>query len=157
MLIDIKNTKFKFLIICLLILGHSLTYSQANGDPVYDENYNSYRIVAIKNSNDSAQSISNTITVEKPYTLYIPNAFSPDGDGFNDYFRVVAQGLKDYSIEIYNRWGQMVFKSNDITNQWDGKFNNKPMPSASYVYKIKTSDYKTENEVLSSGTVSLIR
>ena len=130
-------------------------YSQTIGDPIYDPNVDSYRIIAI--SNDSLESRSNTISVEKPYALYAPTAFSPDGDGINDYFNVVGQGLTNYTIEIYNRWGQMVFKSTTLDNQWDGKFQQKNSPPGTYVYKIKTTDFGTELKLIKSGTVSLVR
>ena len=130
-------------------------YSQTIGDPIYDPNVDSYRVIAI--SNDSLESRSNTISVEKPYALYAPTAFSPDGDGINDYFNIVGQGLTDYIIEIYNRWGQMVFKSTTLDNQWDGKFQQKNSPPGTYVYKIKTTDFGTELKLIKSGTVSLVR
>ena len=148
---------FNWFIFLFLTLYSSLVYSQMTGPPTYNEKYNTYRVVAIKNINNQIVSVSNYISVEKPYTLYIPNAFSPDGDGNNDFFKVVSQGIKDFNIEIYNRWGQMVFKSNDLNNQWDGNFKDKPMPSGSYIYKIKTSDFGTNNEYLESGTIALVR
>ena len=131
------------------------SFAQSLGDPIYDDNIDSYRLIAV--SNDSIESISNTISVEKPYALYAPNAFSPDGDGINDYFNVVGQGLTNYIIEIYNRWGQMVFKSTNINNQWDGKFQQINSPPGTYVYKIKTTDFGTELKLIKSGTVSLVR
>ena len=145
-------------IILFLILSLFITetyYSQTIGDPIYDPNVDSYRVIAI--SNDSLESRSNTISVEKPYALYAPTAFSPDGDGINDYFNIVGQGLTDYIIEIYNRWGQMVFKSTALDNQWDGKFQQKNSPPGTYVYKIKTTDFGTELKLIKSGTVSLVR
>ena len=142
-----------FLILSLFI--SKTYYSQTIGDPIYDPNVDSYRIIAI--SNDSLESRSNTISVEKPYALYAPTAFSPDGDGINDYFNVVGQGLTNYILEIYNRWGQMVFKSTNLDNQWDGKFQQINSPPGTYVYKIKTTDFGTELKLIKSGTVSLVR
>ena len=46
--------------------------------------------------------------------------FPPDGDGVNDYFQIFGQGFTDYEIEIYNRWGQMVYKSVDFNEKWNG-------------------------------------
>ena len=131
------------------------SFAQSIGDLTYDDNIDSYRLIAV--SNDSIESTSNTISVEKPYALYAPNAFSPDGDGINDYFNVVGQGLTNYIIEIYNRWGQMVFKSTNLDNQWDGKFQQINSPPGTYVYKIKTTDFGTELKLIKSGTVSLVR
>ena len=139
----------------LFITSAFSSFAQSIGDPKYDDNIDSYRLIAV--SNDSIESISNTISVEKPYALYAPNAFSPDGDGINDYFNVVGQGLTNYIIEIYNRWGQMVFKSTNLDNQWDGKFQQINSPAGTYVYKIKTTDFGTELKLIKSGTVSLVR
>ena len=151
MKIIIKNIVF----LTLLIASAFNSFAQSLGDPTYDDNIDSYRLIAV--SNDSIESISNTISVEKPYALYAPNAFSPDGDGINDYFNVVGQGLTNYIIEIYNRWGQMVFKSTNLDNQWDGKFQQINSPPGTYVYKIKTTDFGTELKLIKSGTVSLVR
>ena len=142
-----------FLILSLFI--NETHHSQTIGDPIYDPNVDSYRIIAI--SNDSLESRSNTISVEKPYALYAPTAFSPDGDGINDYFNVVGQGLTNYTIEIYNRWGQMVFKSNDMSVKWDGNFRNKKAPAGTYVYKVNSVDFGSEIRLIKSGSVSLVR
>ena len=142
-----------FLILSLFI--SEIHYSQTIGDPIYDPNIDSYRIIAI--SNDSLESRSNTISVEKPYALYAPTAFSPDGDGINDYFNVIGQGLTNYTIEIYNRWGQMVFKSNDMSVKWDGNFRNKKAPAGTYVYKVNSVDFGSEIRLIKSGSVSLVR
>ena len=139
----------------LFITSAFSSFAQSIGDLTYDDNIDSYRLIAV--SNDSIESTSNTISVEKPYALYAPNAFSPDGDGINDYFNVVGQGLTNYIIEIYNRWGQMVFKSTNLDNQWDGKFQQINSPPGTYVYKIKTTDFGTELKLIKSGTVSLVR
>jgi gliding motility-associated-like protein len=144
-------------LVILMLFPVGIIHSQYSGDPAYNENLNTYRIVAVKNLNEQIVSVSNTVSVEKPYTLYVPNAFSPDNDGINDYFRILGQGLTDIEVEVYNRWGQMVFKSYDMDDQWDGRFKGKMMPVGSYVYKIKTKDYGSDQNFLKSGTVALIR
>ena len=131
--------------------------SQTNNELEYNENLNIYRVVALRNQNDQIVSISNSVSVEKPYALYSPNAFSPDGDGINDFFKVSGQGMIDFVIQIYNRWGQMVYKSTDLSQGWDGTFKGKNLPTGSYVYKIKTSKYGVEQKLVKSGSISLIR
>ncbi len=150
-----KINSIHIILFFLYVILSNSSIGQTSNIPVYNPNVDSYRIVAI--SNDSLESISNTISVEKPYALYAPNAFSPDGDGINDFFNVAGQGLTDYVIEIYNRWGQMVFIANDINEKWDGTFKNKKVPAGTYVYKIKSKDFGTELRIIKSGTVSLIR
>ena len=122
----------------ILIILNSLNFTgQTNID--YNENYNKYRIVAYQNSDEQIFSISNVVSVEKPYALYSPNAFSPDGDGLNDFFSVSGQGINDIQVEIFNRWGQMVFKSYSTEDKWDGTIRGKDLPTVTYVYKIKTN------------------
>ena len=145
----------KIIFLTLVITSCFNSYAQLLGDPTYDDNVDSYRLIAL--SNDSIESTSNTISVEKPYALYAPNAFSPDGDGINDYFNVVGQGLSNYIIEVYNRSVQMVFKSTRLDNQWDGKFQQINSPPGTYVYKIKTTDFGVDLKLIKSGTVSLVR
>lgn len=131
--------------------------SQTNNELEYNENLNIYRVVALRNQNDQIVSISNAVSVEKPYALYSPNAFSPDGDGINDFFKVSGQGMIDFVIQIYNRWGQMVYKSTDLSQGWDGTFKGKNLPTGSYVYKIKTSKYGVEQKLVKSGSIALVR
>ena len=150
-----KSLTHIILFLILFLFKSETYYSQTIGDPIYDPNVDSYRIIAI--SNDSLESRSNTISVEKPYALYAPTAFSPDGDGINDYFNVIGQGLTNYTIEIYNRWGQMVFKSNDMSVKWDGNFRNKKAPAGTYVYKVNSVDFGSEIRLIKSGSVSLVR
>ena len=147
----------QFIVTLILCFNILVIQAQSSSDTIYNEYFNTYRIVAIQNLNNQITSVSNTVSVEKPYTLYIPNAFSPDDDGINDYFRIWGQGVTDLEVEIYNRWGQMVFKSNNMDEQWDGKFKGKIMPSGSYVYKVKSKDYGSGQDFLKSGTVALIR
>jgi len=146
------------LILLILIFSNvSINYAQASSDLNYDENLNIYRVVALRNQNNLIESVSNAVVVEKPYALYSPNAFSPDGDGINDFFKISGQGIIDYQIEIFNRWGQMVYKSLDLGKGWDGTFKGKNLPTGTYVYKIKTSKYGVELKLVKSGSVALVR
>jgi len=72
-----------------------------------------------------------------PFTM--PNAFSPDGDGFNEVFRPVTlpEKISSYNMYIYDRWGQQVFFTNDVTQGWDGNINGSPAQIGGYVYYLK--------------------
>lgn len=142
----------------ILMLGNTLFLtSQSNNEILYNEFYNVYRVVAVRNLNDQIISTSNAVSVEKPYALYAPNAFSPDSDGINDFFKISGQGILDFQIEIYNRWGQMVYKSDDLSKGWNGTFKGKNLPTGSYVYKIKTIQNGNGEELVKTGTVALVR
>jgi gliding motility-associated-like protein len=91
-------------------------------------------------------------------SLYIPNSFSPNADGLNDVFKVLGEGIVDFHIEIFNRWGEMVYQSFDFENGWDGKIrlNNKIAPQGIYVYQIQVTD-KTKKTENFSGRILLLR
>lgn len=96
----------------------------------------------------------------KVYTgpeFYVPNAFTPNGDGRNDIFRVIAPGVPklDFFV-IWNRWGQEIFRSNDLKGGWDGKINGTLAPSDTYVWMVQGVDY-TGRTFNRKGTVTLIR
>jgi len=72
-----------------------------------------------------------------PQCMFIPNAFTPNGDGLNDVFQAIsACPVTYYKMYIYNRWGEKLFESNDISIGWDGTKNGVPCPGDAYVYLI---------------------
>jgi gliding motility-associated-like protein len=84
--------------------------------------------------------------------LIIPNVFSPNGDGTNDKWDIAGlRGVTNCTVEIFNRWGQLVYNSHGYNNPWDGTWKGKPVPVATYYYVIKTV---TQNY---NGWVALIR
>ena len=115
------------------------------------QNYDIYRVVAYSN-NIEVHSISNIIKVPQEHAIFVPNVFSPDGDNTNDVFQVMGRGLDHITIEIYNRWGQMVFEAPHLNEAWDGTFRGKPCPIGTYVYQLKVDALTSQ-----SGTITLIR
>ncbi|PID94780.1 MAG: hypothetical protein CSA89_00640 [Bacteroidales bacterium] len=71
--------------------------------------------------------------------LEIPNAFSPNGDGINDEFRVIFKSIASYNIMIVNRWGRTVYKSTNPSVGWDGRIGNKPAAEGTYYYIIEAT------------------
>lgn len=99
------------------------------------------------------------ITIGTTYCvdIMIPNAFTPNGDGKNEVFKpLIPVPLPGYRMQIFNRWGVLVFETTDTNKGWDGNASGQPQPSATYVYKI---NYKTPlgKEQQQSGTLVLIR
>ena len=88
--------------------------------------------------------------------LYIPNTFTPNGDGKNDEFKVAYTSITSYSCRIYTQWGKKVFDSDDITRGWDGKIGGSNAPTGVYFYVIyaKGNDGVEYNK---KGTVNLLR
>jgi gliding motility-associated-like protein len=89
--------------------------------------------------------------------LYVPNAFTPNGDNINDYFRPIALGIKSLDkFEVYNRWGQLVYSNTDLERGWDGTFGGRPQDPAGFVWIAEATDYAGKKVKL-KGTVVLIR
>ena len=142
--------------IFFLILTRLVGVAQ-NNELVYNENMNIYRVVAVQNENEQIVSVSNTIAVEKPLALYAPNAFSPDGDGVNDFFSIKGQGAENFSLEVYNRWGQMVYQSDDLNEQWNGEYRGSQVPMGTYVYQVKAINVSGDKTMVKKGSVVLVR
>jgi len=98
------------------------------------------------------------VYIKDIYTIYIPNAFTPDGDGFNEEFKPELYNIKSdgYSFLIFNRWGALIFETNDVSKAWNGTYNGNPCWADTYIYSIQYIDIdgiiRTEY-----GSVTLIR
>jgi gliding motility-associated-like protein len=93
--------------------------------------------------------------VQSP-NVYIPNAFTANGDGLNDVFKWVPVFVKDFHIEIYNRWGGKLFESDNKLDFWDGKIEGDPVASDVFFYILNYTGY---NGVSASkkGNFTIIR
>jgi gliding motility-associated-like protein len=103
---------------------------------------------------------SGSVNVTNDCYMSIPNVFTPNGDGLNDYFfprSLLTSGLTSFSINIYNRWGQLVFTSTSLDGAgWDGKFNGSDQPEGVYVYIIDAT-FKDGQKEHHQGNVTLLR
>lgn len=89
--------------------------------------------------------------------VYIPSAFTPNNDNLNETFGVVDNTtLQFFSLQIYSKWGQLIFNSNDVTQKWDGTFKGKKMPNGSYVWMLNYTNIRGR-KFYEQGTVMLIR
>jgi len=100
---------------------------------------------------------SNSIRINVEPTLYIPNTFSPNGDNINDNFQVFGLGILSYEIHIFNRWGELVYSSEDINEVWDGTSKGKLLSGDIYVYKIFVSTSTINDKHPYFGKVLLLR
>ncbi|WP_340153346.1 gliding motility-associated C-terminal domain-containing protein [uncultured Marivirga sp.] len=140
------------ILIATVILAANASFG--NVDP--DKKPTKFRILAVSASNDSVMSASNVITLFQPFSIELPTAFTPNGDGLNDSFGAVAKGVKEYKMIIYNRFGDVVFSTSDINTKWNGTVKGNEAPSGGYVYQV----YARGNEgqgVDRSGKVILIK
>ena len=92
--------------------------------------------------------------------FFVPNAFTPNGDGTNDEFKVGHScDLSEYTIQIFNRWGQMVYESHDSQEGWDGTFAGQEVPEGIYTYKIQYLwyVYGLDRVREHTGTITIMR
>jgi gliding motility-associated-like protein len=101
------------------------------------------------------------INVNEELVYYVPNSFTPSGDGTNDEFvPVFTSGyeLFNYSLLVFNRWGEVVFESNDASKGWDGTYGDKAaVQDGTYVWKISFVEKKTQKTKVITGNVNLIK
>jgi len=96
------------------------------------------------------------IFVLNEYILYIPNAFSPDGDDNNETFRVYSKGVKTITLQVFNRWGEKMFESNELMNGWDGYYKGKEQLPEVYVY-VAQLEFLDGYKTIKKGSVTLIK
>lgn len=96
------------------------------------------------------------ISVEEPTTCFIPNAFTPNGNGPNDVFMVYGMNIDDFELRVYDRWGMLLFTTTDINRGWDGTFQGHRCQEDVYVWKLSYLDNFGQRNV-QYGHVSLIR
>ena len=100
-------------------------------------------------------STSNVACAPVTSTLYIPTAFTPNGDGLNDSFKVMGTYIYKYHLQIYDRWGTKVFESHSLNNSWDGRFRGK-IEDGVYLFLIHATGADSKMHVF-SGSVTVIR
>ena len=113
----------------------------------------------IANSNQCQDSASYQVVIKPDFTIYIPDAFTPNQDGVNDFFEVsgLLSYIKSYNLKVFNQWGDLVFESIDYQDSWDGyDFKGFKMPLDTYVWKIYIEDYLGKINLL-TGKVLLAK
>jgi gliding motility-associated-like protein len=141
--------------------GGNLEYTWSNGstDSIVAVTDQGNYWVKVKDHNCCIN--SDTVYV-KVYQYFIPNAFTPNGDGKNDVFRVLGQ-YRDirFNMYIYDRWGQLIFHSENIDDGWDGTCKNSPCLTGTYAWLINIDflgqDIVHKGSVTLKGTVILLR
>ena len=102
-------------------------------------------------------SITKPITILDEFYLYIPNSFTPDNNRVNSTFSVSAIGVEEFYIKIFNRWGELLFQSNDVDFEWDGTFNGEVVRDGTYVWKIEYKSIHDDELQLLVGHVNALR
>ena len=102
------------------------------------------------------QSVSNAVPILKDPNLFHPTAFTPNGDNLNDNFTVFGQYVVGFDMQIFNRWGEMLFSTKDIQTGWDGTYRGNEMPEGTYTFIAHITD-RAGRTFKRSGSVLLLR
>jgi gliding motility-associated-like protein len=135
-----------------------MSYDQ-NPSYLYTEVGNYVVALIVKSDFGCSDTIVKFVPVGEDFNLYIPNSFTPNEDGINDVFQPKGNGISKYTLEIFDRWGEKVFQTNDFLEGWDGKYmgrGTKLISEGTYVWKVKLINVFSESKEF-TGHVTLMK
>lgn len=88
--------------------------------------------------------------------VYAPNTFSPNDDKINEVFYAYATNISNFKMQVFDRWGQLLFTTEQLENGWDGTFLGKKVTDDIYAWKASFTDYKSKQHVV-TGHIEVLR
>ncbi len=141
--------------------GDETTSTATNPIHTYPQEPGSYTIILTAfSAGGCSDQATLTIVVREDQVIYVPNAFTPDGDEFNNEFKpVLSEGfdLYNYTLLIYNRWGEVIFESMNAEAGWDGTYHGKPVKEGAYSWTIRVKNRTEDKFNVYNGHVLVIR
>lgn len=151
--------------------GHTYDWSMPEGTPATstDETPTVFYPEGVPNDYEVTLTVTNeygcfntkvhTVNVLTDVIIYAPNAFTPDGDQYNEGWSVWIDGIDiyDFNCQIYNRWGEIVWESFDASATWNGTYSSDIAPEGAYVWVVQAKEGTTDKRIEFRGTVTLLR
>ena len=111
------------------------------------------------NKHGCRDSITKIVIIDDVFLFYMPTAFSPNGDGINDNFKVVGEGFdaNNFNMSIFNKWGQLVFETSNPNISWDGNYKGNPVTDGVYIWKIETKEKHSPIIHHKDGFITILR
>jgi gliding motility-associated-like protein len=154
---EIQITDFSSLNIgCSLHISDGTSYSDCTTNHVFQDTGTYYITQRVINEIGCIDSLVIKVVVSPEYRLWIPNAFTPNGDGLNDWFLPSTSGIESFEMIIYNRWGEDIYTSKDMKRGWDGTSKGADCPQGAYVYHLTVTPFKQAKKTF-VGSVTLLR
>lgn len=146
------------------LFGDSVSPNMSNEEnPIiqYPDNYGGIYTTCLIAINDEgcSDTTCQELEIKDEFIIYVPNTFTPDGDGINDFFGPSILGVEPagYEFLIFNRWGQLIFESNSLNDWWDGTYQGAKAPIDTYVWKIKMDKTAESTFEKLTGHVNIIK
>ena len=137
------------------------TSTQEHPSHTYPEQARNYYVtLVVANSHGCTDTATQLIVVENQVIFYVPNTFTPDGDLFNPNFLPIftaGYDIYNFNLVIFNRWGEIVFESNNARYGWDGTYGGMPSPDGTYTWQIQYKELFKDKHVLIRGHFNLLR
>ncbi|MBU2018955.1 MAG: gliding motility-associated C-terminal domain-containing protein [Bacteroidetes bacterium] len=163
------NTKVNFENMSIGAVDYKWTFEEANPGTSNEENptvyfpdgfTGNYKVeLMAKNAFGCVDIAKEIVEVLPEVLLFAPNSFTPDNDQFNQEWFVEIAGIDEYSfdLEINDRWGNIIWKNNDVNGRWDGTMDGQIVPLGMYTWNMKVKDLLTSKKYTFTGMINLIR
>ncbi|MGB0432404.1 MAG: gliding motility-associated C-terminal domain-containing protein, partial [Bacteroidia bacterium] len=137
-------------------LNTRYTYQKVGEYQVLLKAYN--RHINYGDTIDCVDSIINTIIIDPEVLVYIPNVFTPNNDGpnANNVFKPIVTDAQEYSVKVFNRWGELMWYSQNPEDSWNGEFQGEPCTEGVYLYVVNVKNHLSKDYEF-TGTVTLLR
>jgi gliding motility-associated-like protein len=157
--VNVINTSTEDVTTWRYVFGDGNYATFEDGTHIYEQ-WGTYPIIQyVTNTFGCKDTAVRYITVHPDIMVYIPNAFTPDGNGHNDVFLPVITGseITYYNLQIFNRWGEMIFRSNDESIGWDGSVNGIETQDGAYTWLLEMRHIQSDDAIKKQGSVTLLR
>jgi gliding motility-associated-like protein len=140
----------------------SPTYSQLQ-NPVFNYPIGEVGVypttLIVTSSYGCVDTVTYNMNVIQDIIMYAPNSFTPDGDEHNQDWRFAIQGIDVYSFNLmlFNKWGEIIWETNDVNSSWDGTYNGKIVQAGSYFWRASAKDIMNDGKHEFSGTINVLR
>lgn len=127
-----------------------------NPTNIFDEPGTYFITLVAEDDKGCKDTITKPINIEEEWYVYVPNTFTPDGDRSNTVFEVSTIGVSELHIDIYNRWGELIFSAHDPDFEWDGTYNGTYVNDGTYTYKLTFTTNSRRHKKL-KGHVNVLK
>lgn len=114
----------------------------------------------VESSLGCRDTVYNTLTINDNYNIFIPNSFTPDGNEFNQYWKPIIPkfyDIYDYNLRVFNRWGEIIWESNDPNSSWDGTYNNRLVSNGVYIWALQVGLVDNDDIITIQGNINLFK